>query len=131
MATTLGPPSGVAPPPGQPPDRSKSARAELARREDPTARIVRVVLLLVALLVLVRGWMVTEIDLGKLTNASNAGPILKALLQPDVASRDQTPIELSVPFIVGAGSNGPATTTNDSGQTLRITPGSGNAGAER
>ena len=39
--------------------------------------------------------MVTDIDLGKLTNASNAGPILKALLQPDVASRDLTPIELS------------------------------------
>ena len=62
MATTLGPSSGVAPPPGQPPDHSKSARQELARREDPTARIVRVVLLLVAVLVLVRGWMVTEIE---------------------------------------------------------------------
>jgi len=41
--------------------------------------------------------MVTEIDLGKLSNAQNAAPILKALVQPDVASRDVTPIELQEP----------------------------------
>jgi phosphonate transport system permease protein len=128
MATTLGPPSGVAPPPCHPPDHARSARQELARRENPKARLVRAVILLVAVLVLVRGWMVTEIDLTKLTNASNAGPILKALLQPDVISRDETPVELSVPFIVGAGSSGPASTANASGQTLRITPGSGTPG---
>src|SRR5437764_15412750 len=98
MATTLGPPSGTAPAPGLPPSE-RSARQELAKRENAAARVVRLLILLVAVLVLVRGWMVTEIDLGKLTNASNAGPILRSLLQPDVAARDQTPVELSVSFV--------------------------------
>src|SRR5205823_1327228 len=98
------------------------------RRENPRTRILRLLILLVSVLVLVRGWMVTDIDLGKLTNASNAGPILKALLQPDVAARDQTPVELSVPFVVGAGSGGPASVANPSGGKLTITPGSGTPG---
>jgi phosphonate ABC transporter permease subunit PhnE len=84
---------------------------------------VRLVVLLVAAVVLVRGWMVTEIDLGKLSNAQNAAPILKALVQPDVASRDVKPIELQAPFIVGAESTEPAVVSNQTGQTLRVTPG--------
>src|SRR5207302_2020141 len=74
MATTLAPPSAP------PPEVIRSARAELARRESPRRRIIRLVLLLISIAVLVRGWMVTEIDLGKLANAPNAAPILKALV---------------------------------------------------
>src|SRR5690348_3265202 len=105
MAATV----GQAPPSGPP--RTEfvgSARAALARREKPRTRILRLVVLLVALAVLVRGWMVTDIDLGKLTNAPNAAPILKALVQPDVAARDVTQVELQLPLVVGAGSTGPA-----------------------
>src|SRR5437762_8101264 len=124
MATTIGQPSSPAPPRPPAPESTISARAALARRESPRRRIVRLVILLVSVVVLVRAWMVTEIDLGKLTNAPNAAPILKALVTPDVAGRDVTPVELQLPFIVGAGSNGPASVSDQSGQMLRITPGS-------
>jgi phosphonate transport system permease protein len=126
MATTIGQPTPATPPSGPASfDVQRTARAELSRREDPKTRVLRVVILLVSVLVLVRGWMVTDIDLGKLTNATSAGPILRALLQPDVATRDITPAELSLPFIVGAGSSGPAT---DSSGRLKITPGSASPG---
>ena len=125
MATTLGQPSSTAPPSGPPTTEVvRSARAALAQRESPRARILRLLVLLVGLLVLVRGWMVTDIDLGKLTNAPNAAPILRALLQPDVATRDIRQVELQTPFVVGAGSSGPATTSDQAGQSLRIEPGS-------
>lgn len=129
MATTLGQPSSPAPP-GQPPgaDAVRSARAALARREDPRSRIMRLVILVIAAAVLVKGWLVTDIDLGKLANAPNAAPILKALVQPDIAARDITQVELQVPFIVGAGSTGPASTSDQAGQSLRIEPGSGSPG---
>lgn len=125
MATTLG-----QAPPSRPPrtELAGSARAALARREHPRTRILRLVVLLVAVAVLVRGWMVTEIDLGKLTNAPNAAPILKALVQPDVAARDVTQVELQLPFVVGAGSTGPAVVSDQSGQTLRVEPGSASPG---
>ncbi|HEX8968281.1 MAG TPA: phosphonate ABC transporter, permease protein PhnE, partial [Chloroflexota bacterium] len=55
-------------------------------------------------------------------------PILKALLQPDVAARDQTQVDLRVAFVVGAGSTGPASVNDDAGQMLRITPGSASPG---
>ena len=101
MATTVGPPTGAdTPPPSTSPsayDGLRSARTALSQHESPRRRIVRLLVLLVAVLVLVRGWMVTEIDLGKLSNAQNATPILRALIQPDIASRDVTPIEL-LPF---------------------------------
>jgi phosphonate transport system permease protein len=126
MATTIGTPTPATPPSGTGAfDVHRSARAELARRENPRVRILRLVILVVSILVLVRGWMVTEIDLGKLANAQSAGPIMRALLQPDVTTRDVTPAEYSLPFIVGAGSNGPA--TDQSGQ-LKITPGSASPG---
>ena len=89
MATTLGQPSTAAPPqPPVAPDALGSARAALAARQSPRRRIVRLLLLLVALAVLLKGWLVTDINLGMLTNAPNAAPILKSLLQPDVAARD-------------------------------------------
>jgi phosphonate transport system permease protein len=126
MATTIGTPTPTTPPTDpRAYDGLRSARAELARRENPRTRILRLVILVVSILVLVRGWVVTEIDLGKLTNATNAGPILRALLQPDVATRDITPLDLSLPFIVGAGSTGPAT---DQSGRLKITPGSASPG---
>src|SRR5438067_1217480 len=133
MATTVPPPAGAgAPSPPSTPspshDSLRSAREALRRPESARTRVVRLVVLLLAVVVLVRGWMVTEIDLGKLSNAQNAAPILKALVQPDVAARDVTPIDLEVPFIVGAGANGPATVSSPTGQTLRITPGSASAG---
>jgi phosphonate transport system permease protein len=129
MATTVRQPS-TAPPPSTPPsaDLVRSARAELARRDDPRTRILRLVILLVAAAVLVKGWLVTDIDLGKLTNAPNAAPILKALVQPDVAARDITPVELQVPFVVGAGSSGAAFASDQAGQSLRIEPGSASPG---
>jgi phosphonate transport system permease protein len=105
-----------------------SARALLRRREDPRRRLLRLVLVLVGVLVLVRGWIVTDINLGKLTNASNAGPILKALLQPDVVARDVSTTELRAAFSVGAASEQPSEVQNDSGQTLRITPGAAEPG---
>lgn len=125
MATTIGTPT-PAPPPTSPGsyDKLRSARAALSRPESARARLIRLVVLAAAVVVLVRGWMVTEIDLGKLSNAPNAAPILKALVQPDVASRDVTPIELQEPFVVGAGSTGPASVSSQTGQSLRITPGS-------
>jgi len=127
MATVVGPPRSS---PGDRPRAAdtQSARAALALRESPLRRLVRLLVLVVAVGVLVKGWMVTDIDLGKLANAPNAAPILKALVTPDVVSHDLTPVELQVPFIVGAGSNGPATISDQSGQTLRITPGSASAG---
>ena len=129
MATTLGQPSIPAPPAGpSSPEVVGSARAALARREDPRKRLVRLVILLVAAAVLVKGWLVTDIDLGKLANAPNAAPILKALVQPDVATRDVTQVELQVPFVVGAGSTGPALVSDQAGQSLRIDPGSASPG---
>jgi phosphonate transport system permease protein len=125
MATTIGTPAPATPPTGPASyDSLRSARAALRRPESPRARIVRLVVLVAAAVVLVRGWMVTEIDLGKLSNAPNAAPILKALVQPDVASRDVTPIELQEPFIVGEGPTGPARVSSQTGQALQITPGS-------
>jgi phosphonate transport system permease protein len=128
MTTTIGPPGTVSPP--RPPllDGLASARSALAQRQSPRRRIVRLIVLLLSIAVLVRGWMVTEIDLGKLTNAPNAAPILKALVQPDVASRDITPVELQVPIVVGGDSSGPATVSDGAGQTLKIEPGSPSAG---
>jgi phosphonate transport system permease protein len=120
MATLLGPSS--APPTG--PDLKGSARSALAFRESPVRRVIRVVVLVIALGVLVAGWRVTDIDLGKLTNAPNAAPILKALVTPDVVARDVVPVEMDVPVVVGAGSSSPATANTPSGQTLRVTPGS-------
>src|SRR5205085_8903481 len=65
MATTIGTPTpGPAPPPTSPGsyDGLRSARAALTRPESARARILRLVVLLIAVVVLVRGWMVTEID---------------------------------------------------------------------
>src|SRR5262249_37751175 len=42
----------------------------------------------------------------------------------DVAARDAEPIELQQPLVVGAGSPGPAASTNQTGQSLRVEPGS-------
>src|SRR5438105_5352515 len=129
MATTLGQSSRAAPPqPPVAPDALGSARAALAVRQSLRRRIVRLLLLLVALAVLVKGWMVTDINLGMLTKAPNAAPILKSLLQPDVAARDITQVELQVAFTVGAGSSTAAVVTDHSGQTLRIDPGSASPG---
>jgi phosphonate transport system permease protein len=129
MATTIGTPTPAPPPTGPPSyDGLRSARAALSRPESPRTRIVRLVVLVVAAVVLVRGWMVTDIDLGKLSNAPNAAPILKALVQPDIAARDVTPIELQAPFVVGSGSSGPASVSSQTGQALKITPGSASPG---
>src|ERR1700730_15162887 len=119
MATSTEEPTRGAPPSDVlSPHEGRSARALLARPQSARTRSFRVLILVIGVGVLVGGWMVTDIDLGKLTNASNAGPILRSLLQPDVVARDQTPTELDVPFIVAAGSNGPASASTPAGQTL-------------
>ena len=105
-----------------------SARAALARRESPRRRLLRLVVLLVSAVVLVKGWLVTDIDLGKLANAPNSAPILKALVQPDVAARDITQVNLQVAFAVGSESSSPAAVSDSSGQQLRITPGAASPG---
>jgi phosphonate transport system permease protein len=108
---------------------TQSAREALRRREDRTAQLVRLGILAVSIAVLVRGWMVTEIDLGKLANAPNAGRILTALVQPDVLARDLSQIELHVPFAVNDEANAPSVSTSTStGQKLTITPGAAKAG---
>jgi phosphonate ABC transporter permease subunit PhnE len=93
-------------------------------RESPRQRIVRLLILVVAVAVLAKGWAVTGIDLSKLANAPNAIPILKALVQPDVVARDATQIELQVPIVVGAGSASPAVATAPTGQRFQVAPGS-------
>ena len=85
---------------------------------------MRFVLLLVALAVLAVAWQVTGIDLKKLTNAANAKPILTALVTPDVVSREISSVELQAPLQVGQSSDQLVSTSNTSGQALRITPGS-------
>jgi phosphonate transport system permease protein len=121
MATTLRPPAPVEP---SDPRETRSARALLAARESPRRRLLRLALLLVAFGVLAQGWFVTGIDLGKLTNAPNASPILKALLTPDVASRDISSVELDVSVTAGGDQSGPASVSGQSGQTLQISPAS-------
>ena len=123
MATTVSTPPRPTPSPGL-----RSARAELARREDPRGRLLRLLIVLVAFGVFALGWRVTDIDLGKLANASNAGPILRALVTPDIASRDITQTELQVPFVSGSSATDPAVATSPTGQTLRITPGGAQPG---
>jgi phosphonate transport system permease protein len=124
MATTIGQPPEASPPPPTDPrsyDTLRSAREALARQESPRRRALRLLILAIVVLVLARGWMVTGIDLGKLSNAPNAAPILKALVQPDVVARDVAPAELQVPITVGGTSKAP---TADPSGHLRITPGS-------
>ena len=121
MATTLREPPSLEP---TSPGDGKSARALLAAHESLPRRILKFVVLLIAIGVLVQGWMVTGIDLGKLANAPNALPILKALATPDVAARDVAAVELNVPISVGGDATEPAEVSDASGQTLRITPGS-------
>jgi phosphonate transport system permease protein len=130
VSTTVGQPAPASSsPPPLPVDGSgRSARAILAQQHNRSAQIVRLVVLVVAAVVLVRGWVVTEINLGKLANAQNAGPILKALVQPDVIARDVSQTELHVPFTVGLTSTQSSATTTPTGQSLKITPNSAQAG---
>ncbi|HEX8969490.1 MAG TPA: hypothetical protein VF937_16525, partial [Chloroflexota bacterium] len=67
MATTLGQPSSTTPP-GAPagPEERVSARAALAQHRSLARRLLRLALLVAAVAVLARGWVVTDIDLGKL-----------------------------------------------------------------
>jgi phosphonate transport system permease protein len=125
MATTI-----RTPPPSQLPPTvdAPSARAALARVESPRTRLVRLVLIVVAVGVFVLGWRVTEIDLGKFANAANAGPILKALVSPDVVTRDITQTELQAPFVSGSSSTDSTTVTSPTGQQLTITPAAAQSG---
>ncbi len=87
-------------------------------------RVIRLLLLLIAVGILAEGWLVTGIDLGKLANAPNAAPILKALITPDVATRDVSSVQLDLPINVGGDSTAPIEVTDNSGQKLRVDPGS-------
>jgi phosphonate transport system permease protein len=131
VSTTVGSP---APPAPTPPTSSvddvsgQSARAILARREPRSTQIVRLLILLLSVVVLIRGWVVTDIDLAKLANAPNAGPILKALVTPDVFARDITQTELRVPFQVGPEQAAPVEASTRTGQSLKVIPGSAQVG---
>jgi len=126
MATTIGGPSDTQPRlDAASPEIEGSARALLARRQSPKRRLFQLLVLVVSIGVLALGWKVTEIDPGKFANAANAGPILKALVTPDVFSRDVKPVDLSVPFTVGEGSSEPV---SDPSGKFTITPGSATAG---
>src|SRR5436305_9901338 len=107
---------------------SLTARALRARRESPWKRAVRFLILLITLVILVLAWQVTGIDPRKLTNAANAGPILSALVTPDVMARETSTTELQVPFVAGQGSDQPVQVSNRSGQSVRITPGAAEPG---
>jgi phosphonate transport system permease protein len=123
MATSVTPSASA--PQHEPDFEQVSAKQLLARRPSARSRFIRLLILVIAIAVFINGWIVTDIQPGKLANAPNAVPILKALVQPDIVTRDVTPVELTVPFIVGAGSSGPAT---DSTKKFKITPGSASAG---
>lgn len=124
MTTTLGQPSG----PTLTAVDGSSARSLLAHRESAGRRVLRLIVLLLAVGVLVKGWMVTDINLGKLADAPNAAPILRALVTPDVATRDVTPVSLQTEFDVSATPIRPESGSVQSVQTLRIVPGSASAG---
>ena len=124
MTTTTSPPAARA----EQAAEKRTARALLARREDPWQRAVRFVVLLLGLAVFAAAWQVTGIDLKKLTNAANARPILTALVTPDVVSRELSTIELQAPLQVGQSLDQPVEATNSTGQKLRITPGGIDAG---
>lgn len=128
MATVVRPPNSPRAETPRPAD-GQSARAALARRESPRRRLVRLLILAVAVGVLVKAWAVTDIDLGKLANAPNAAPILKSLVTPDVVTRDIVQVELDVPVVVGAGSNGPVMASDQTGQRFTVEPGSPVPGA--
>lgn len=128
MATVVRPPNSPRAETPRPAD-GQSARAALARRESPRRRLVRLLILAVAVGVLVKAWAVTDIDLGKLANAPNAAPILKSLVTPDVVTRDIVQVELDVPVVVGAGSNGPVMASDQTGQRFIVEPGSPVPGA--
>jgi phosphonate transport system permease protein len=123
-----------APPPVSSPTRSpdeitpREARAILTRKEPLKNQLIRLGIILLSVLVLIRGWMVTDIDLRKLANAPNAAPILLALVQPDVFARDVTQTELRAPFTVGQTGTEPVTTTTRTNQTFTITPGAAQEG---
>ena len=109
-------------------EKTRSARALLARRENPWQRAVRFGILVLTLAILAVAWQVTGIDLRKLTNAANARPILTALITPDVVSRAISSVELQAALQVGQTSDQGVAVSNDSGQSLRITPGAVDAG---
>jgi len=128
---TTAPVSEQSPPPPSSktgPVAEGSARAALSHRESAGRRGLRLLVLLVALGVLVKGWMVTDIDLGRLANAPNAAPILKALASPDVVSRDVTQVELQANFLVSSTETIPEVVSEHDGYSLRITPGAASAG---
>jgi phosphonate transport system permease protein len=108
--------------------QSASARALLARRENPWKRALRFIVLLLSLAILVLAWQVTGIDPRKLTNAANAGPILTALATPDVLSRAISTTELRASFVAGQSTDQSVEVSNGSGQTLTITPAGAVAG---
>lgn len=131
MTTTTGiGESASAPPPSPRPGGTseQSARATLSRRESAGRRALRFIVLLIALGVLVKGWMVTDIDPGRLANAPNAVPILRALASPDVVARDVTQVELHADFVVSSTQTVPEAVSEQDGQSLRITPGAAAAG---
>jgi phosphonate transport system permease protein len=109
-------------------EKARSARALLARRENPWQRAVRFGILVLTLAILAVAWQVTGIDLKKLTNAANAKPILTALVTPDVVSREISTVELQAPLQVGQASDQSASASNGTGQTLTISPGAVDAG---
>jgi phosphonate transport system permease protein len=127
VSTTLAPPS--TPPPGPADEISgRQAREILTPRVSRKTQLIRLTILLVSILVLIRGWVVTDIDLKKLANAANAAPILKALVTPDIFDRDVTQTELRLPFTVGPETLPPVSASNRTGQSLTVIPGSAQAG---
>ncbi|HET6315281.1 MAG TPA: hypothetical protein VFG86_02405, partial [Chloroflexota bacterium] len=118
MSTTVDTPPPVETPTRSPRDITpREARAILTKKEPLKKQLLRLGIILLSLVVLVRGWMVTDIDLKKLANAPNAAPILKALVQPDVFDRDVTQTQLEAPFTVGVTGTEPVESSTRTGQT--------------
>jgi phosphonate transport system permease protein len=129
----------IAPPPGtiapgaparhRPPISGAEARRALAEKRSPRASALRLLAVLVLFGLAALGWRVTEVDFVKLVRGlPSAQHIVVGLLTPDVVTREVRSVNLSTPFKVGEGPQSPSEVVVDSGQSLRITPGSVHGG---
>src|SRR5919198_792354 len=93
-------------------------------RPDPRARLLRLVVVALGLVIFVIGWRVVGIDLPKLVAGLPAAQhILVGLVTPDMVTHEVTTTELSAPFVVGRSGDQPSVSRAEHGETLTISPG--------
>lgn len=97
-------------------------------------RALRFPLLVVLLALVVSvGWRVTRIDVPTLvTGLPKIERIVTALLQPDLVTREVTPVRLEAPLTLGEGATGPSVSTpvtiNGRAGTITVEPGTARPG---